>query len=316
MDQYFQSWVWNPNDESNRYWRDWLNRHPDKVQEVEEARDLLKKLKFSNYSLSDQELSSLWSDIKKSAGATRSVPARSISGWWYAAAAAVITLAVVLTYGISKEDKVLYSTTFGETKTVVLPDGSSVILNANTKISFPTDWNEQPAREVWLDGEAYFEVVHKKNHQPFIVKVDDGVAVEVLGTTFNVYHRTKDTKVVLSSGKIQLSVPNQSSEKILMTPGELVEFKQSKLSKREVDANLYVAWTKNRLVLDHTSLGEIMQLLQDNYGIDVKVEDDALLNQTVSGSMPMPAPEQSVEQIARAFRLKVTQDDSVYWLKE
>jgi ferric-dicitrate binding protein FerR (iron transport regulator) len=170
---------------------------------------------------------------------------------------------------------------------------------------------------LWLDGEAYFDVVHTHNHQPFIVKTDDGMAIEVLGTTFNVYHRTQDTKVVLNSGKIQLSLPAESNEeRILMTPGDMVEFKESKLIKREVDANLYVAWTHDRLVLDHTSLGEIIQMLNDNYGVDVRVQNVELLKQTVSGSMPMPAAEESVDQIARAFRLKVAKDDDIFWLKE
>lgn len=316
-DHYFQSWVWHPSEESNGFWRAWLDRHPDKLRDVEEARDLLQKLKVSNYTLSDQELADIWNNIKNSSETIRFRSTKPVARWWWYAAAAIVVLAGALFYTLSQEEKLQYITAYGERKSIVLPDSSTVILNANSRISFTANWDEKKAREVWLDGEGYFEVVHKRNHQPFIVKVDDGMAIEVLGTTFNVYHRTQDTKVVLNSGKIQLSVPTKSKdERILMTPGQLVEFKASKLTKRSVDANLYVAWTRNRLVLDHTSLGEIIQMLNDNYGIEVKVENPELLNQTVSGSIPMPTAEQSVEQIARAFRLKATRDQDVYWLKE
>src|SRR6185295_2594805 len=139
--------------------------------------------------------------------------------------------------------------------TVVLPDRSTVILNANSHISFYKNWDQRPIREIWLDGEAYFSVVHKENHQPFRVSTAGGVAVEVLGTTFNVYHRAVETKVVLNSGKISLSFPFEAEEKkIVMNPGDLVEFKKDKYSKRVVDPRLYASWTDKKIILDQTSL--------------------------------------------------------------
>ena len=318
MDPYFQAWVWNPTEVTNEFWRTWLDRHPDKNAEVEEARSLLGKLQFSAHKLSEDELSDLWVSIRTSKvqyeGSFRK--GQTFKRGWYAAAVAAVALVMVLAF-LRYEPKIVYETTYAQTKTVQLPDGSTVMLNANSRISFQEGWNSREPREVKLEGEAYFEVVHTQSNQPFRVQVEDGVAIEVLGTSFNVYHRIADTKVVLNSGKISLSVPNAGSEgKILMNPGELVEFKSNKLSRREVDASLYVAWTKSKLILDHTSLREIIQLLNDNYGMDVRVDNNALLNQTISGSMPMPSAENSVEQLAKAFRLKVTKVDNVFWLKE
>ncbi len=57
-------------------------------------------------------------------------------------------------------------------------------------------------------------------------------------------------------------------------------------------------------------------MLKDNYGIEVQVERPELLNQTVSGSIPMPKPESSVEQIAKAFQLTITKQDDTYILTE
>ena len=95
------------------------------------------------------------------------------------------------------------------------------------------NWGRESEREVWLDGEAFFSVIHKINNQPFKVKTSEDVAIEVLGTTFNVYHRNQ-TKIVLNSGRIQLSLPTvQADEKIFMNPGELVEYDEEKICEEK-----------------------------------------------------------------------------------
>lgn len=176
-------------------------------------------------------------------------------------------------------------------------------------------WEATTSREVWLDGEAFFTVIHKKNNQPFKVKTGEDVAIEVLGTTFNVYHR-KETKIVLNSGSIQLSLPTvQEGEKIMMTPGELVEYDKKKYVKRKVDPKVYTAWTEKNLVLNRTSLRELLHMIKDNYGIDVEVKV-GLLDQTISGSMPVTDSEALLQQIAKAFQLNVVRKENKIYMKE
>ncbi len=319
MDEYFQAWVWKPTDENSAFWRDWLSHHPDKAENVEKAREMLKKLNFPKYSLSDQEVAEVWNTIQNQEQRQEVAPHKtSLSYGWYSAASVLFIFCAAYFFISQKNNRVEFETAFGETRSILLPDSSTVILNANSQITYATDWDNQSIREVWLQGEAFFEVRHKQNDQPFKVTVDDGVAVEVLGTSFNVYHRTAQTKVVLNTGQIRMSLPNEKREdvKIMMKPGDLVEVKSKKYSKRQVDANLYIAWTQNKLILDYTSLGQIIQMLKDNYGIEVQVERPELLNQTVSGSIPMPKPESSVEQIAKAFQLTITKQDDTYILTE
>jgi ferric-dicitrate binding protein FerR (iron transport regulator) len=310
MDEHFQSWVWNPDENSNSFWRSWLAAHPQKVDEVEEARYLLQHLTFSRYKLPENDATQLWRRIQGLEHQPVSVNKNKTTGkrlYWAAAA----ILLVGMTYFLipQREKRVTYETAFGETKNITLPDQSTIVLNANSKLSFVDNWENSSVREIELEGEAYFSVTHKKNNQPFKVRTDDGVAVEVLGTTFNVYHRTKQTKVVLNSGKISLSLPTvDTNNKIIMKPGELVEFKSNQVSKKSVDPNRYVAWTQKKLVLDHTSLREMVQMMKDNYGVDVEVKPDGLLDQTVSGSMPAVGEEELVKQIAKAFRLTAKQE--------
>lgn len=316
MDEYFRQWVWSPDDGSNLFWREWLLLHPDKQSSVEEARALLKKLDVPSYKLTDTEVDTLWLRIQDPSYSTVTVK-KEPKRLWYAAAA-VVLLVFLATFILLfvNDHTVVYQTAYGETRTVVLPDSSTVILNANSKIILSDNWDNVSPRTISLVGEAYFEVRHTKSHQPFRVKTADGISVEVLGTSFNVYHRVKQTKVVLTTGSVRLSMSKMHKDDVIMKPGEMVEVKDKSVSKRLVDATQYRAWTENTLVLDHTSLGEIIQLLYNNYGVVVRVNDPAMLAETVSGSIPMPSAAHSVDQIAKAFRLNVIKDNTIFLLTD
>ena len=317
MDEYFQSWVLDPNGKSDAYWHSWLEENPDKRADVEEARSTLLRLNFSNWELPAEEVSSLWTrirqaEVKGSAKGQRTI-LRSIV--WYGAAAVVLLVGLSSYFWNSPGSTVEYRTSFGETRSITLPDSSTVILNSNSLLKLSAGWESTSAREVWLDGEAFFSVTHKKNNQPFTVKTEEDVAIEVLGTTFNVYHRN-ETKVVLNSGRIQLSLPTvRADEKVMMNPGELVEYNERKYVKRKVDPKMYMAWTQNNLVLNRTSLREMLLMIKDNYGIDVEVKE-SLLNQTISGSMPVTDSVSLMHQIASAFRLKVVKENDRYYMRE
>lgn len=314
MDTYFQDWVKNPCPEADLFWRTWMADHPQKVAEIEEARHILQHLTFPEHRLSDSEVAALWTRI-------RSVPLQQSHGgtqrllrWGLVAAMAALG---ILVYSLkASTNQVTYETAFGQTRTVTLPDQSVVTLNANSRISYADDWDDADVREVQLYGEAYFSVTHQEHDQPFVVKTADGVAVEVLGTTFDVYHRTRETKVLLNSGKISLSLPSARKEKIIMQPGELVEYSSNQVSRKNVNPQKYVAWTENRLVLDHTSLREMVRMLSDNYGLTVEVSTPELLDQTVSGSMPAAGEEDLIHQIAKAFRLKAVYNGNTVTLYE
>ena len=318
MDDYFQSWVFHPDENTNAFLKSWLLSHPEKTTEVQEAKDILNNFGLPSYTLSQDHVAELWRliqspPVENATKASTHIAFRK----WYWASAAVLLVGLSTFLWRSKPDKFIYSTQFGETKTILLPDSSTVILNANSQLSFDKNWDQLPSREIWLDGEAYFSVVHKQDHQPFKVTTNGGIAVEVLGTTFNVYHRSVDTKVLLNSGQITLSFPvDKKEKKILMKPGELIEYKKNKYSKRDVDPHIYAAWTEKKIILDQTSLREMIRMAEDNYGVKIRVESEKMLTQTVSGSMPIGDAKSFVSQIAMAFQLKIVQERNSYLLKE
>jgi transmembrane sensor len=317
-DEYFQSWVHRPDEESDAFWRAFRSSHPEREMDIDEAREILASISSPVFTLPAEDVSALWekiqyaSDLHQRAGRRRRK--RTI---WYRAAAAVLAVATLSILLITpSQENIDYETTFGETRTIVLPDGSTVILNANSHLTFNEGLDEQTSREVQLDGEAFFSVIHTNDNRPFIVSTSGGVAVEVLGTTFNVYDRNK-TKVVLNTGKIQLSLPGKSREdKIVMQPGEMVEYVENSFTKKTVDPKIYAAWTEKKLILDQTTLREMIEMARNNYGIEISVESAAMLDQTVSGSMPVADAENFVNQVAKVFQLSVAKDKEKFLFKE
>jgi transmembrane sensor len=292
--------------------------HPWKQSEVAEARKLINQTTFKTYTLSEEDVADLWSKIRHSNN-VRAVNAAPVFRRWMSVAASVVIIAsAALFYTFWQSESYLeYHTAYGETKSIVLPDSSTVILNSNSTLRFSNTWNEAAIREIELEGEAFFSVTHTVDHKPFRVKTDEGLHVDVLGTTFNVYHRVKETKVVLNTGKIRLQLPTASpTQNITMQPGDFVEYKEKTFSRKVVDPAVYTAWTQKKIILDHTSLREMISLLHDNYGVIVEVANDSLLNQTVSGSMPLLEVDAIIDHTAQVFQLKVMKKKNKYLMYE
>jgi ferric-dicitrate binding protein FerR (iron transport regulator) len=205
-------------------------------------------------------------------------------------------------------NQVQYRTGYGQLQTVRLPDGSSVTLNANSRLRFPGDWPERGPREVWLEGEAFFTVTHRAGHQRFVVHTDD-VQVEVLGTSFNVRQREDRARVVLVTGKIRLRSGNAPD--LDMKPGELVEVtRQTRLPvRRGVNPQPYTAWKERQLVFDHTPLREVAQLIEDQYGYQVQAEDSTLLNQRLTLKLPGNELPVLLESIEKLFDVTITRGE-------
>ncbi|MEO0331639.1 MAG: FecR domain-containing protein, partial [Bacteroidota bacterium] len=207
----------------------------------------------------------------------------------------------------------LYATAFGEVKTIILPDGTEVILNANSTLQIPESTQEDSVRNVWLEGEAFFSVTHTQDHQKFIVHTTHELQVEVLGTEFNVNSREEKATVVLNSGrvKVQLSDKNKSQTQWVMKPGDLIEYeaRNQHIDQKEVDTLLYTSWRNNLLVFKESSLAEIAQLMSDNYGYQISFEHDSLAQLSFTGSVPANQPELLLQTLSVSFDLDVAKNE-------
>ena len=175
-------------------------------------------------------------------------------------------------------------TGYGEVKNILLPDSSVVVLNANSSMRIPQQWTDQESRQVWLEGEAYFQVRKKPSAiQKFVVHTSQ-VDVEVLGTKFNVNTRRQHSIVSLEEGKVQLSVHGnvesvlEKKIPMVLRPGQVVVVDEAwkAIINEDKDVTVRSGWTRNAFHFDNTTLAEIARLIEDTYGYTMEAEDPGM----------------------------------------
>ena len=222
-----------------------------------------------------------------------------------AAAFALIVFLTAFVYLLLYPTNITHTTGFGQTARIVLPDNSIAILNGNSTLTYKSGWGSDGVREVALEGEAYFAIKPSNTQQRFLVHMSDGVHVEVLGTEFTVSNRQTKARVVLNSGRIQLNTEHQGKEKLLMSPGELIEFdpRSDNYTRRYVNPEVYSSWKDKKLVLDRTSLQELLTMIEDTYGLRLQVSDNGLLDLEMSGKVPAENLDTLIQDISAIYKV-------------
>jgi ferric-dicitrate binding protein FerR (iron transport regulator) len=236
-------------------------------------------------------------------------------GWfgWGKIAAAVLFLIVagIGVYVFQRQNRrVTERTGFGETRVLTLPDGSEVTLNGNSELSYAAEWPE--LREVTLEGEGYFKVVHTRDHRKFRVRTGADFSLDVLGTQFNISQRESGTRIVLDEGKVRCNLGDSEGDTLVLKPGEMVQFRKKPLEYRHerVEKGLYSAWKEHKLVFKNTSLREVAAILQDTYGLETNTGLPELLDRQISGSVPTDNVDLLLQGIAEASAVTITRDGS------
>jgi ferric-dicitrate binding protein FerR (iron transport regulator) len=324
LDERFQQWVRNPEEVSNAYWKHFQEHHPEARQPIAEARNFLLKLNFEEQPRSEAVKQRIRQNIHNAINTTEmQIPAtnhpyqrkeiRYYQPWIRVAASLTAFILIVGGYLFFRETpNTRYTTGFGQTKTISLPDGSMVKLNANSSLIVAAEgWKNEGEREIWLEGEAFFEVEKRNTSEglPAKFQVHSGkVTVEVLGTKFNVNSRHQQTKVVLSSGKVKLNIEKETEkQEVLMEPGELVEVDElnKAVEKRMVDPVHFTSWTENKLIFENTPLSQIRKLLEDNYGLKWNIENSDLLSKEFTGTAPADEIDILLEKLSLVYNLNL-----------
>ncbi|MDB4583546.1 FecR domain-containing protein [Draconibacterium sp.] len=158
----------------------------------------------------------------------------------------------------------------------ILPDGSVVTLNSDSKLKFPRQFAND-IREVTITGEAFFDV--KPNREkPFMINAG-GTQIKVLGTSFNVcaYPDTETVEVVVKTGKVQVIQNNNEvlseNREVILTPGEKgTLFYESKILEKSENTDInFIAWKTNDIIFNETPLNEVVKCLEKVYHIEIDV---------------------------------------------
>jgi len=161
---------------------------------------------------------------------------------------------------------------------VILPDGTKVWLNAESKIRYSVPFVREN-REVKIEGQAFLEVYQNKK-SPFILNAAN-TTVEVTGTHFDVkaYPEDNVVGVALQEGSVNLKATHGNETKMAqMQAGDYLEVKKgtNNIIRRNINVDKQIAWHENILVLDETPLEEVAVLLERWYGVKVFITDDEL----------------------------------------
>jgi transmembrane sensor len=312
-DEYFQQWVFAPNEESNRFWIDYLENFPQSRERVEEARQFLSFFHVKDKDVFESRVSNLKKRINLSIDqpspenaplppVTEKKSAKKMS----AAKIRKIVISVgVLIIGIIAVVMGLYPkpeaarlvpaevsdhrelvSARGKRELVVLGDGSRVFLNADSRISFLKDFNNQDVREVVLEGQAYFEVAENLQ-KPFIIHTP-GLVIKGLAASFSVsaYPESAWIESILVKGKITLESKLHPLNQVVLAPHQRVIFDKGTEAMsfdNQVDAENLTAWRSGRLVFENQSLREIKTTLERWYDVNIEFADESSLGCHFSG---------------------------------
>lgn len=309
------------NEEELRFLESWLEEdteHKSYFFELKNISDSSRRPFFSKEKMNEASWQKMLARIEEQYEKGPSLGKSRIRDLWISCVkyAAVAIVAIVLGYGAHAfygdasssfwaEEEVTYNEITvqkgGRANTVVLSDGSKVVLNAATTLRYPSSFNGKK-RQVYLDGEAYFDVA-KSAEKPFVVKLKKQ-DITVLGTCFNVQAHSTDShsEVTLKSGKILLEAFNEKGEamsRMFMKPNQkaLSDNQTGSVSLQEVDSYLSDAWVRGTYKFKDEPLSAIFKRLENYYDVKIHVEDKRLDQVKYTGTFSLD------QDILEVFRI-------------
>lgn len=228
-----------------------------------------------------------------------------IQSIWYKAAAAILIIGITaLFYTMKIQPSEIRLVKVNTIKTVKpdkpgrrfinLPDGSSVILNEKSKLELSKNFNSNGKREVYLSGEAYFDITHDPLH-PFVVHTGKFFTT-VLGTAFNIKASpgNKTVTVTVTRGKVKVE-DNKHTYNVIV-PDEQVVFdqEQSNHIKKPVKAGAFIEWTNEDIYFDDVSIKDVARQLQERFNISIVFSNEQIKTCKFSATF---LKSQSLEQI-------------------
>ncbi len=206
---------------------------------------------------------------------------------WVRVAAVFIGLMLVgsALYFASQTRPISYQNSTADLMPVTLPDGTEVTLDKNATLSYKTNFWGSFHRAVNMHGRAFFHVTKDAAH-PFNVSTGE-LTVTVLGTQFTVNELNKHTQVFLTEGKVRVESEQTKSKFVITKPGEqVIVDKSGKLMHNRVNPALYASWKSNKVHFNNCTVKEVVQFLDDSYGVEVNITDKNQLDRKLYGSAP------------------------------
>ena len=291
-DEYFQQWVLLPDVETELYWKWYTQNHPAQQIAINNAFKLVQHLAETGFHVpfllktEKQALrDAIFKQISLPHQAVAAVLPRKKTKGWTLAAAVVVALIIAgifwVPFPTPEQTATLtvasHTTGLRQVKEIVLPDSSVVVLNGNSSLRYNNDFATASVREIFLAGNAYFRVKKTTTLTPFIVHANQ-LKIYVTGTEFNVNARTKATDVVLTSGKVNVTLEKDKRKTVYMQAGYTlnVDTLSNELITARADTSLYTAaWKMGEWHFEETTLATVARLIKEYYGMEMVFTSEA-----------------------------------------
>jgi transmembrane sensor len=281
----FRKWATAPTKEQDTYWYKWLDSHTEYCDAMVKAKELIIRFRFRQEILSDTEQEVI---LDKIIAAPRNFKKHSQELVHWIKVAAVITIFISVGFlfyrdfnGFAnlKPEVLAQQNTVIEKRNpqgiksqFVLPDGTRVYLNSESKLVFPEQFSDT-ARTVQLTGEAFFEVA-QDTLKPFAVQ-SKNIVITALGTSFNVraFPDDEDVNVVLVTGRILVKSENRLGNNYMLNPGEMIVLGLQHDHVYVSNFNILseIGWKDGILMFENAGFDEFVQKIERWYGVKVKV---------------------------------------------
>lgn len=324
LDETFKEYVQETNNESVKYWNNWIQDHPEKAEDVKKARTVLLALLGNRKAEitvdKDESLKKLMKEINKIPDEDR--PGINFSSFWMRAASVIIlAIAFAWTWQMitgnrkTKARKIVYNEVIvpvGEKAQVILSDGTHVWINSGSRFTYPVAFG-QASRDVSLEGEAYFDV-KKRGKSTFTVNTHD-VRVVVLGTAFNVkaYPEDLKTQTTVVRGLVRVESKEKGIEPVLIKPNQMAVLKGSgqpeagslkpikKLDiENKVNTVVITSWKDQMLVFADETFEDIAIKMERWFNMKIKIEDNLLKHERYTGKF---IHNETVYEVLEAIKL-------------
>jgi transmembrane sensor len=168
-----------------------------------------------------------------------------------------------------------------ENRVIFLPDGSKVILSAGSKLNYPSSFDGLKSREVFLTGQAYFDIKHNTS-MPFIVHTGKLKTV-VLGTAFNIKAIVgeENITVTVTRGKVKVVDQDKNETLGIITLNQQITYSKKKTNSvmKAVNSESVLGWKKQDLLCDNLTIAEAAELLEEQYKVKIIINDQSIRSQ-------------------------------------
>lgn len=289
-DTSFKNWVFKKNRNDSAFWNNWISTNAEYIDTVYAARDILIGINFNKVGLDksfvDKKLEKVFHSIDNNSidDSVKSTKPKKRNTLVYASS--ILASVVVLFFAVNfynSSSEVLHKTGFGEIINLKLPDGTTVVLNGNSELKY----DKENPRDVILNGEAYFKVESKPSTKAKFWVTTQDLKVEVFGTHFNVNTRNEKTNVLLDEGAISLILDNGTLAQ--MKPGEIVTYSKDNdtIEHNQVSSSVkYTHWIDGTYIFNNISLFEVMQYIENAYGISSEFKNPKTKKIIITGGIP------------------------------